>query len=516
MYEGATENDPLLRATTIKYEQRYAHQQWTLRRSIFILLVSLGVIFLLDIIRLILRRDSYDPGNGNMLPQAIMVVLLGAFVVVFNKREKTTVLAVVYITVLVLFFFFSLAILPSFIKEIIIDYDVLCPVLIGLTGVNACICIYCISTAYRFLKFHRKYTKRKATLPAVLHSSPQWQNFSAQRSSDDFASVLFPSQELDTRIIQEQWERFQQSRLYLPENNPPQVPPLRRLPPPSGGGSASTTSPPPTPGMRPDPERWERFQRSPYFSVNNMATDLPPQPSNRARRNTTKEAPRFAGPEPAKQPEMPQIAQNRLRASSPIPPPPPPTNPIHPPSPGDASEPPPQEVLAHGSPRMGKTPLVRNPSFRYGAYVHEPTQFRAHPDDTPQEYTRLAQGNRGESLPNLHDSQQLPTLAPRQDPRDSQHPRVELESFGAESDGEEEQEEARGTAPNNDETRKERRLSLPTHVSPDIAHARAIGAGATQRFKSQFTPGITYADSPRLEDASIQPHLRPKIDRVIE
>lgn len=90
-----------------------------------------------------------------------------------------------YITALIMFLLFSMAITPSFIKDLIVDYDVLCPVMIAFTGLSALICVcrffklsifqllmllcqlYCIITAYLFLKFHRKYIKRKATLPVV-------------------------------------------------------------------------------------------------------------------------------------------------------------------------------------------------------------------------------------------------------------------------------------------------------------------------------------------------------------
>lgn len=52
-------------------------------------------------------------------------------------------------------------------------------------------------------------------------------------------------------------------------------------------------------------------------------------------------------------------------------------------------------------PSPQKVALQRNPSFKYGAYVHEPTHFRAHADDTPEEYTRLTSYGRTSSLPNI-------------------------------------------------------------------------------------------------------------------
>eukprot|EP00026_Physarum_polycephalum_P007299 Phypoly_transcript_07358.p1 GENE.Phypoly_transcript_07358~~Phypoly_transcript_07358.p1 ORF type:complete len:498 (+),score=83.95 Phypoly_transcript_07358:145-1638(+) len=494
-YEGATENDPLLQATTIKYEQRYNHQGVVLRRSIFLFLVSLGFILVFDIARMILRRNSYDPDNGNMIPQVIMVVMVGAFAFVFTKREKTTLLVVVYITVLVLFLLFSLAILPSFIKEIIIDYDVLCPVLIGLTGTNALICIFCISRAYVFLKFHRKYTKRKANLPAaVLHSSPMWH---PKRQEDDLASVLFPSPQFDSKAIQEKWEKFQQSRLYLPENKPSPRPVQRPVPPLSLSGH-SPPGPIPAPGQLTAQERWERFQRSPIFAVNNKN---PPQ-IGRARRNTLKEkssVSRKSVPPPTPSPPVP----------SPSPPPAPSLVPSHAPTPSDPPAQP-TDVHTHTSTSSRtRAPLERNPSFRYGAYLHEPTQLRAaQPDDTPQEYTRLTQSSRGDSLPNILDAQ----------------PPFELESYSARDVDEEARRERRrslrqsgnytqlrasvdageggsdGTRAVNEEMRREIRLSQ-----------RQSSSQARNR---DLIINSTYVDSPRASEV-VQPYLRPKMD-VIE
>lgn len=384
--------------------------------------------------------------------------------------------------------------------------------------------------AYRFLKFHRKYTKRKATLPAAvylyfftnthirrrahfttfdvacrLHSSPIIQ----PTTEDDFVSVLFPSQQLDPKFIQEQWEKFQQSRLYLPENKPSPGPPRRRgLPPPPAQPPPASTQNPAPPGQLTAQERWERFQRSPIFSVNNQG-EAQPQ-IGRARRNTAKE--RTTRPS---QPPTPSSS----RSSSPTPSPSPSPAPSPSQGPPDTFAPiappildPAQDMQPlNGSQRMRPPLLERNPSFRYGAYVHEPTHFRAHPDDTAEEYIRLAQAHRSESLPNMLDPA---ALAPRAEvPTLYPAPPVALESFGANLSDEDTQSES--TRAIDSAMRKERRMSVPPSASINFAHPNA--ANETQRnepahfesFANRFKQD-TYVDSPRVTEF-VYPQLKPKM-----
>lgn len=323
-----------------------------------------------------------------------------------------------------------------------------------------------------------------------LHSS--WQT--SYSAVDVENSSGGSSYEQDPKKLQEQWEKFQQSRLYLPESKlQSRIPPSLATIPPSLTTSQEVVNPNQQ-GLAPllsNQERWERFQRSPVFhSVNNG--DVPAgihiflfllyiYPSTFclyfADQLTNPTGAQISNFEPGKgrkrAPTLGELPRPNLTRSGNLPPV---TTPVNPPSSGSASaanlsnsstnnvlqtdntasnpnlyphpvlhgsHPPAiSEDMSVSSTTHGSSSIVhnhgptshlvptppspssqtspqrvliqRNPSFKYGAYVHEPTQFRAHADDTPEEYTRLAL-SKTTSLPNIMapDTNAIPTLQPR-------------------------------------------------------------------------------------------------------